>query len=253
MLMESSSPAGLSRIARNRRAHISWLPRLAASLPMRVRPNAEGIGCALLTRPLNTVRSEPAGKRVFTGATRREVVKFCAGLMALSLLTMAHPAHGIDMQAWGRNLRHHQDWTSVEFRNPVTGIFIASRAGSEDPKRGATLTLTAAPMDGCAASVVLVIATASPNPRDAEEQVTMGFGLDDFKPAETDARIVLPRGDRFEFIEILGDFDPSTLENHRTASFSLGKILVARFSLKGFAEAWSEVQRVCQGFVSPLK
>ena len=116
------------------------------------------------------------------------------------------------MQDWARNVRRYENWTSVEFRDTYTGMFIASRAGTEDSARHATLTLTASPLDRCVASAVVVIELPSPNPAD-EELAQIGIGIDDLKLSRIDARIVMPKDDQFEFIEILGPYDTGRLND----------------------------------------
>ena len=170
-------------------------------------------------------------------------------LILLSFWIVAEPAFGTDLQDWGRNMRRHQDWTNVEFRHPFTGMFIASRAGTDDLPRHATLTLTASPLDGCVASVVVVIELPSPNPADEEESIQLGIDIDSLPFSEIDARIVMPKDDHFEFIEILGPYDTARLNDRRRMTIKLGQVQIAQFSLKGFASAWGEAQKKCQEFV----
>lgn len=167
----------------------------------------------------------------------------------LSFWIGAEPAFGIDLRDWAQNVRRHRDWTSVEFRNPITGMYIASRAATEDLARQATLTLTASPLEGCRADAVVVIQRGSLNPSDVEELTQVSIDLDDLYFSQLDARIVLPRGDQFAFIEILGPYDTARLAHHRRMTVSLGSLRIARFSLKGFSRAWREVRRICWGFV----
>ena len=170
-------------------------------------------------------------------------------LIVLTFWLLAEPAFGIDLREWARNLHHHEDWTSVEFRDPFTGMFIASRAATEDLTRHATLTLTASPVEDCLARTVVVIELASPNPADVEKFSKVGIEIDDLRLLETDAKIVMPRDDHFVFIEIPGPYDTARLNDRLMMTISLGHVQIARFSLKGFASAWGEAQTLCQGFV----
>lgn len=192
-----------------------------------------------------------AGVRYCHRGTRRAGrLVMAAGLLLLaSAWIVAEPAFGIDLRDWGRNMRRHKDWTSVEFRHPFTGMFIASRAGTEDLARYATLTLTASPLENCTANTVVVIKRRTPNPVDVERISRVGIDIDGLNFAETDARIVMPKGDQFEFIEILGPFATARLNEGRTMTISLGQGQIARFSLKGFTSAWTEARRTCRKFV----
>jgi hypothetical protein len=184
------------------------------------------------------------------GASRAGRLVMATGpVILLGFWIVAEPAFGVDLQDWGRNMRQHQDWTSVEFRNPFTGMFVASRAGTEDLKRHATLTLTASPLEGCVASTVVVIELASPNQADVEEINPVSIDIDDLRSPETGVKIVMPRGDRFEFIEIPGPYDTGRLKDRQLMAISLWHVQIARFSLKGFDSAWGEAQRVCQKFL----
>ncbi len=183
-------------------------------------------------------RTHPAGR-----------IGTAIGPLILLGFWMAEPAFGVDLQDWGRIVGRHENWTTVEFRNPSTGRFIASRAGTEDLMRHATLTLTASPSEGCVASAVVVIELESPNQTDVEDLNQVRIGIDDLPPSKTGARIVMPRGDHFEFIEILGPYDTARLNDRRMMTISLWHFQIARFSLKGFADAWGEARRLCQGSV----
>jgi hypothetical protein len=170
---------------------------------------------------------------------------------ALILFLSAGLSCGIDFTPWARHMHQHQDWTSLDFRDPFTGLFLAARAGTEDKRSNATLTLTAMPARGCAADFVVVVKDDAPAVRDSEEFTGIAARIDDLKPQRLGARIVRQEGDPFIFVQILDEVRPDTLKDRQTMAVVLPNARVAIFSLRGFGPAWSIARATCQSFLTP--
>jgi hypothetical protein len=172
-------------------------------------------------------------------------------LAALMLFLGAERGDGVDLTPWARHMRHHRDWTSVDFRDPVSGLFLAARAGTEDEQRNATLTLTAAPAQGCVADFVIVLKTDTPASRDSDEFARIAVRIDALATQSLEARIVRQGGDSFIFVQILDEFRLDTLKDRKTMTVVMPDAQVANFSLEGFDSAWSTAQATCRSFAAP--
>ncbi len=158
---------------------------------------------------------------------------------------------GVDMSQWARHQRVHRDWTSVDFRDPDTGLFLAARAGTEDKHAGVTLTLTSTPVQGCAPDTVLIRKTVSPvaSNRDEIAQVTARF--DSMPARQLSSRYVTQIGDWFVFVQLIDELPVAALRNYQVLAVTLPDGHPARFSLVGFDHAWAEAESVCRAFVTP--
>jgi hypothetical protein len=170
---------------------------------------------------------------------------------ALVLFLCAESGAGVDLSLWARHMRQHRDWTSVDFRDPVSGLFLAARAGTEDARSNATLTLTAAPAQGCAADFVIVFKTDAPASRDSEDFARITARIDALAPRRLGARIERQGGDPFIFVQILNEVRPDMLKDHRTMAVAIPGAQAATFSLEGFDSAWNTAQATCRAFAAP--
>lgn len=160
-------------------------------------------------------------------------------------------AGAVDLGPWARHMLRHGEWTSLDFRHPVTGLFVAARAGIEDPRAAATLTLTAAPGQGCAAETVIVHKAGAPASREVDELRTVALQLDGPPSRRFRARLVQPRGDVFIFAQLLDELPLDELKNHGRLTADVPRAGRASFSLDGFASAWTTAQETCQAFLKP--
>jgi hypothetical protein len=171
---------------------------------------------------------------------------FTLAILALS----ASNGHAIDLGAWARHLQQHEDWTSLDFRNPVSGLFLVARAGTEDKRTGTTLTLTAAPAQGCEAETVIVRKTDAPVSKDTDKLVRVSFQVNGLAPQSLRARLTAQRGDFFIFVQLLEGIPFDVLKNHQMMVVNLPNARRAVFSLAGFESAWSTAQEVCKSFLA---
>lgn len=171
-------------------------------------------------------------------------------LFALALLVLnASNTHAVDLGPWARHLQQHEDWTSLDFRNPINGLFVVARAGTEDKRTDTTLTLTAAPAQDCKAETVIVEKTDAPVSRDTDKLVRVSFQVDGLAPERIPARLVAERGDFFVFVQLIDGIPFDLLKNHRAIAVKLPSGRRAVFSLAGFESAWSTAQEVCRSFL----
>jgi hypothetical protein len=165
------------------------------------------------------------------------------------LALRAMPASATDLGAWAQRMTPHERWTSVEFRDPYSGEFLVSRAGTEDAKARATLTLTASPMDACLPDVVIVFERDAPAVGDLERSDAIDLQIDRRPPTRTPVRIVTQQSDRFEFVQFESPFDTRRLAGHRVLRVRRPQELRAEFSLHGFAGAWQSALARCRNFL----
>lgn len=182
------------------------------------------------------------------------ILRCFARLTGIVLTVLLWPLGAIDLSSWARRISSHGDWMVVQFRDPTMGKYAFGRAGTEDAERGATLTLTVSPKTGCGADTVIVVELDSPSERDAiDEPSQIEMVVDDAEPAILPIQIVIPLGDRFAFLNFEGGFDPARLTGRSRMKVMMHGMLVARFSLRGFAAAWREAQSVCRSFTEPRR
>lgn len=207
-------------------------------------------------RPLGWSRRR-TGLRPLSAAVSKPEVKNCgqAGLSRrlhpwawVTLLLALAPSFAIDLSSWGRQVHSYEDWTIVEFRDPLMGKYLFSRAGTEDHERSATLTLTASPIDACAAETVIVIQLGTANTRDVSASGEIEIAIDDLVRVIVPVSIIMPRGDQFAFLKFPENYDAASLAHRKAMNVTLQGNLLARFSLKGFGSSWAEAQSTCQGF-----
>jgi hypothetical protein len=169
--------------------------------------------------------------------------------MFLSACVTGSAGHAVDFSSWAQRVRHHGHWLSIEFRNPVTGMFLVSRAGTVDAGGKTTLTLTANPAADCSPEVVIVLERETPARRDRDRTERARLQLDEQAPRHVRVRVVEQKGDRFRFFQVLDRMGPMDLRGHRTVTFQIQGALRAEFPLDGFEEAWDAAWEVCSRFL----
>ena len=213
---------------------------------MGLRERAMGACAQLLEEAMNddlsAVEDSDRNARWRTDTSKRII-------LTLLLALAAAPAVAIDLGLFAQRLTEHERWTSLEFRDPVSGIFIASRAGTEDPRARATLTLTASPAEICLPDIVIVYERAEDSPIDIERADILEWQLDRRRAGTMPIRIVRQQGDRFEFVQFDAALDLNKLAGRRVLRFRNPPELRAEFSLRGFSEAWRAARSVCEDFL----
>lgn len=170
-------------------------------------------------------------------------------LAVLALLLRMEIGRGVDFTPWARHLEHHRAWTSLDFRNPRTGMFFAARAGTEDVQSQATLTLTAMPAGQCQPDLVIVLNTGEPAPRNSEEPGMISVRWDNARLQHIRVLMVRQGGDSFVFARILGELSLDLLRRHKLMQVTLPGRESATFSLEGFDAAWSRALAICRSFL----
>jgi tRNA threonylcarbamoyladenosine modification (KEOPS) complex Cgi121 subunit len=170
-------------------------------------------------------------------------------LVATILAFAANPAVAVDFGAWARHVQRHGDWVSLDFRDPTSGLFLASRAAIEDAGADATLTLTAAPGHECRLDAVIVLKQDRPAARDQERPIVLRASSDGEIQRSLPARMVAARGDRFVFFELVEEFDLQQWSTRSVLKIELPGRHHARFSLSGSERAWEAARDTCQSFL----
>lgn len=158
---------------------------------------------------------------------------------------------GVDMSQWARHQRVHLDWTSVDFRNPDTGLFLAARAGTEDKHADVTLTLTSTPVQGCLPDTVLIRKTVSPVVSSLDEITQVAARFDSMPAQQVSSRYVTKKGDWFVFVQLIDELPMAALKTYEVLTVTLPDGHPARFSLVGFEHAWAEAESMCRAFLTP--
>lgn len=177
----------------------------------------------------------------------------CSGLLLLFAILLPHPVAAIDLGDWARHPARFGDWTALDFRDPATGLFLAARAGVEDPASGATLTVTGAPVDGCRFETVIVLAEAQPASDDREATWPLVLRVDGGQAQSLQAVHVRVRGDRFAFLALPADLDLGVLRRARRITFALPDGRGLEFSGTGMSPALAAAETTCRGFLSPAR
>jgi len=168
---------------------------------------------------------------------------------ALILSLVAGTSESIDLGQWARHLVRHGDWTSLDFRDPFSGVFLAARAGTDDPRTKATLAFTAAPKQGCVPDVTIAIHVGRPAITGSEQLSRVAVQLDEGTPRYLKARIVIPQDDVFVFVEFLEKLSPNLLRNHQMMVVTIPDGERLEFSLRGFESAWKTAHATCLAFM----
>lgn len=143
----------------------------------------------------------------------------------------------------------HGDWTSLDFRDPFSGMFLAARAGTDDPRTKATLAFTVTPKQRCVPEVTIAINVGRPAITGSERLSRVAVQLDGTTPRYLKVRIVSPQDDVFVFVELLEKLRPELLRNHRTMVVTVPNGERLAFSLKGFDSAWKTAHATCLAFM----
>lgn len=168
---------------------------------------------------------------------------------ALILILVAGASEGIDLSRWARHMVRHGDWTSLDFRDPFSGVFVAARAGTDDPRTKATLAFTAAPKQGCVPDVTIAINVGQPAVTGSEQLSRVAVQFDGGTPRYLQTRVAIPQDDVFVFLEFLKKLSPNLLRNHQTMVVTIPDGEPLTFSLKGFESAWKTAHATCLAFM----
>jgi hypothetical protein len=169
----------------------------------------------------------------------------------LILVLVVRTSEGIDLGQWARNMLYHDDWTSLDFRDPFLGMFLAARAGTDDQRTKATLAFTAAPTQRCVPEVAIAINVGQPAFTGSEQLSRVTVQFDGETPQYLAVRVVRPQDDVFVFVEFLDWLSPDLLRNYRTMAVAIPDREPMVFSLKGFDSAWNTAQATCRSFMPP--
>ncbi|RYU62486.1 hypothetical protein EWI61_03120 [Methylolobus aquaticus] len=190
--------------------------------------------------------NDPCG----TAAWYRGVTRGIARFFAMSvLMVLSGPIPAVDLGDWAQRVQQYERWTAVEFRDPYSGQYLASRAGSEDPRARATLTLTANPGEDCLPEVVIVIEHDAAILGRIDQADTLRWRVDGGATTAMPIRRIREPGDRFEFLRFERPFDLAGLAGHRRLLIRVAPDVRAEFSLRGFDGAWHAARSVCENFV----
>lgn len=170
--------------------------------------------------------------------------------LILVLIFPITSSHSVDLTAGIRNIRRHQKWMSMELRHPMTGLFLAARASTEDKNQDATLNLTLVPEGSqCRETIEVLLKIEAPAQEGGHRDGLMEFVLDNREPQLLPTKIELAKGDRFVFMQVAGKFRASSFARHRTMLANARGWGLAEFSLLGFSDAWKEAQAKCSAFL----
>jgi hypothetical protein len=179
------------------------------------------------------------------------VTQVITRLLAMGvLIVLSGPILAVDLGDWAQRIQQHERWTAVDFRDPYSGQYLASRAGSEDPRARATLTLTAIPSEGCLPDVVIVIEHDAATLNRLDQADTLEWRVDSGPRRAMPVRRISEPGDRFEFLQFERPFDLEGLGRHRRLVIRVAPDVRAEFSLRGFKSAWHAARSMCENFVS---
>ena len=190
--------------------------------------------------------NDPCG----TAARREGVIHGIAHLLAMGvLIALSGPILAVDLGDWAQRVQQHERWTAVDFRDPYSGQYLASRAGSEDPRARATLTLTAHPSESCLPDMVIVIERDATALSRVDQADTLEWRVDGGRARMMPVRRIREPGDRFEFLQFEQPFDLQDLARHRRLVIRVAPDARAEFSLRGFTGAWHAARSMCENFL----
>jgi len=162
----------------------------------------------------------------------------------------ALPTYGVDLETGVRNIQRHQQWQSMEFRNPQFGFFLAARASTEDKGKAATLNINFIPDNNqCKETIELLFKLDAPAAENVDREGLVEFQLDNRPPKLLTSKIVMVKGDSFVFMRVSDNFHPSDFSGHRSMLANARGWGVAEFSFSGFDEAWRRARNSCNAFL----
>jgi hypothetical protein len=160
-------------------------------------------------------------------------------------------SYAIDIENGIRNIRRHQKWMSLELRHSLTGLFLASRAATEDKNKDATLNITLIREENrCRETIEVLFKLESPAEKEVWHDGLMEFALDNQRTQLLPTKVAMTKGDYFVFMQVAGGFQASTFKGHKTILVNARGWGLAEFSLLGFPDAWKTTQEKCSAFVS---
>jgi hypothetical protein len=154
----------------------------------------------------------------------------------------------LDLTQAIRNVKRYQAWTALDFENPSTGKYLASRAATEDVENGVTLSIN---------SVINV------NTKQCEESMEAIFKMKDifYKRIEKESVIEIDidgnslslpgktfavTGEQFLFFSFNKPFPTNYFLRGKTVLMNVKGIGLANFSLYGFGKAYLDAQNRCK-------
>ncbi|MBS4051958.1 MAG: hypothetical protein KGZ69_12230 [Methylomonas sp.] len=167
------------------------------------------------------------------------------------LLVVSESSFGVDIEQGIRNLTRYQAWMSIEVRVPSTGMFIASRAVTEDKRKNATLAFTMSPNNGhCQESMEVIFDVGSVLSENQNKEGLIEIQVDSSSPLHLSGKIAASAGDHYLFFEVESQNLVKELFKGKELLINVRGIGLANFSLAGFSKAWKNANNTCKGFDS---
>jgi hypothetical protein len=170
-------------------------------------------------------------------------------ILILILISISESVFGVDLEQGFRNLTRHQAWMSVEVTVPLTGMFIASRAATEDKRKNATLAFTMSPKNGrCQESMEVIFDVESELSEDLNREGLIEVQVDSCRPLHLPGKIAASTGDHFVFFQLENPTLVKEVSNGKELLINVRGLGFANFSLAGFGKAWKNINNTCKGF-----
>lgn len=172
-------------------------------------------------------------------------------LATLALVILPLTVLAVDLETGMRNVRRVGDWVSLEFRDPLVGRFLASRASTEYKRREATLNVTFVPAPGsCQENVEILLKLNLASDEDSNRDVPLEVQFDELPPRVLSAKLTTVQGDRFIFFQVSKGLATSELLKHRSLVVVPRGWGLLEFSLRGFERASRNARALCSAFIS---
>lgn len=170
-------------------------------------------------------------------------------ILIILLLIISKSSFGVDIEQGLRNLTRHQAWMSIEVRVPSTGMFIASRAVTEDKRKNATLAFTMSPNNGhCQEIMEVIFDVGSALSENQNREGLIEIQVDSSSPLQLSGKIAASAGDHFLFFQVERPNLVKELFKGKELLINVRGIGLADFSLAGFSKAWKNANNTCKGF-----
>lgn len=164
------------------------------------------------------------------------------------------PAIATNLEDGIRNFQRHNQWESLEFRQPGYGYFVASRANTNDKNKDANLSLTFE-VNGahCSEHIDLILKLSTPSNESIDKEGLIEFQFDDEPPQVIISKVVAHQGDDFVFIRAADNFGSSGFAKYKSVVVTGRGWGRAEFSLSGFKEAKQRALKFCTAFTDKTK
>lgn len=165
-------------------------------------------------------------------------------------LIISESAFGENFEQGLRNLTRHQAWMYVEIKVPLTGLFIASRAATEDKKKNATLAFSFSPQQNrhCQESMEIIFDVGSEQLENRNSEGLVELQVDSRPPLHLPGKIAASAGDHFVFFQIEQPNFVNELSKGKDLLINVRGIGLANFSLAGFTKTWKSAYNTCGRF-----